>query len=170
MDMSQMQLLNNSVNGINNSLNSTNITGATAGIGTVVGGVVGSVFPVVGTMAGAAIGGSIGGLIGGITSSFIPSYSTIKSGNAGINFTVLNRKPYWLEYHCPTKDELIKLDAIYKYYGCATHRTEPLSISSYMYQGHAYVKGDLHYNDSIGLKYFNQINAIFNRGVHILEK
>lgn len=164
-----MQLLNNSANALNNTINSTNIVGASAGIGTVVGGVVGSVVPGIGTAVGAMVGGSIGGLVGGITNSFIPSYSTIRGNNASINFTVLNRKPYWLEYHCPTKDELIKLDAIYKYYGCATHRTEPLSIASYMYQGHAYVKGDLHYNGSIGLKYFNQINAIFNKGVHILQ-
>lgn len=169
MDMNSMQLLNNSVNGLNSTINSTNITGATAGVGTVVGGVVGSVVPVVGTMAGAAIGGAIGGLVGGITSSFIPSYATLKGGNAGINFTVIQRKPFWLEYHCPTKEELVKLDAIYKYYGCATHRTEPLNISSYMYKGHAYVKGDLQYNGSIGLKYFSQINSIFNRGVHILQ-
>lgn len=169
MDMNSMQLLNNSVNGLNSTINSTNITGATAGVGTVVGGVVGSVVPVVGTMAGAAIGGAIGGLVGGITSSFIPSYATLKGGNAGINFTVIQRKPFWLEYHCPTKEELVRLDAIYKYYGCATHRTEPLNIPSYMYKGHAYVKGDLQYNSSIGLKYFSQINSIFNRGVHILQ-
>ena len=167
--MNSMQLLNNSVSGLNSTINSTNITGATAGIGTVVGGVVGSVVPVVGTMAGAAIGGAIGGLVGGITSSFIPSYATLKGGNAGINFTVIQRKPFWLEYHCPTKEELMRLDAIYKYYGCATHRTEALNISSYMYKGHAYVKGDLQYNESIGLKYFSQINSIFNRGVHILQ-
>ena len=147
-----MQLLNNSANALNNTINSTNIVGASAGIGTVVGGVVGSVVPGVGTAVGAMVGGSIGGLVGGITNSFIPSYSTIRGNNASINFTVLNRKPYWLEYHCPTKEELIKLDAIYKYY-----------------QGHAYVKDDLHYNSSIGLKYFNQINAIFNKGVHILQ-
>lgn len=169
MDMSEMQLLNNSANALNNTINSTNVAGATAGIGTIIGGVVGSAVPGVGTVAGAMVGGSIGGLVGGITNSFIPSYSTIKGSNAGINFTVLNRKPYWLEYHCPTKEEIIRLDAIYKYYGCATHRTEPLNTASYMYKGHAYVKGDLQYNESIGLKYFSQINAIFNRGVHILQ-
>lgn len=170
MDMTNMQLLNNSTNALNNTINSTNVAGVTTGIGALAGGIVGSIVPGIGTAAGAMIGGSIGGIVGGITNSFIPSYSTIKGSNAGINFTVLNRKPYWLEYHCPTKEELIKLDAIYKYYGCATHRTEPLSISSYIYQGHAYVKGDLHYNESIPLKYFQQINNIFNRGVHILEK
>lgn len=164
-----MQALNQSINAASNIINSTNVTGVTTGVGAMVGGAIGSAIPGVGTMAGSMIGGSIGGLVGGLTSSFIPSYSTIKGSNVGINFTTFNLKPYWLEYHTPTKEELIKLDAIYKYYGCATHRTEPLNTANYMYQNHAYVKGDLQYNNSIGLKYFSQINNIFNRGVHIIQ-
>ncbi len=47
---------------------------------------------------------------------------------------------------------------------------EPLRLyQSYMYQGHVckviYIS-----NDTIPLKYFQQINNIFNRGVHILEE
>lgn len=162
MELSEMQNATQMLNGLNN-FNTNNITGLTTTAGTAIGAVVGG--PV-----GATVGGAIGQLIGGITQSFIPNYNTIRGSNAGINFTVLNLKPYWLEYHRPTHEELYRLDKIYKYYGCATHRTEPLSISSYMYQGHAYVKGNLHYNETIPLKYFQQINNIFNRGVHILEK
>lgn len=165
MDMSTMQMLNQSANVIN----STSVTGFTTATGAVVGGVLGSIVPGVGTTVGAGIGGAIGSLVGGITNSFIPAYSTIKGASGGINFTVLQRKPYWIEYHCPTREELEKLDKIYKYYGCATNRTEPLNIKSYTYQGHAYVKGDLHYNGTIPLKYFKDINAIFNKGVHILQ-
>lgn len=163
MEIQEMQMLNSSVKLLNSVSNSTDVTGVFNAIGTGIGGAVGGI-------PGAMVGGAIGSLIGGITNSFIPSYATVKNSNGALNFTVSNRKPFWLEYHCPTKEELMRLDKIYKYYGCATHRTEPLSISSYMYQGHAYVKGDLHFNDTIPLKYFKQINNIFNRGVHILEK
>lgn len=166
MEMAEMQQITGALNGLSdtgNNISTGNIRGLTTTAGTAIGGLVGG--PV-----GAMVGGSIGNLIGGFTESCIPKYQTIKGSSSSINFVGINRKPYWLEYHCPTKEELIKLDKIYKYYGCATHRTEPLSISSYMYQGHAYVKGDLHYNETIPLKYFQQINNIFNRGVHILEK
>lgn len=163
MEMQEMQMLNSSVKLLNSVGNSTDVTGVFNAIGLGIGGAVGGI-------PGAMVGGAIGSLIGGITNSFIPSYATVQNSNGALNFTVGNRKPFWLEYHCPTKEELMRLDKIYKYYGCATHRTEPLSMSNYMYQGHAYVKGDLHFNDTIPLKYFQQINNIFNRGVHILEK
>lgn len=163
MEMQEMQMLNSSVKLLNSVGNSTDVTGVFNMIGSGIGGAVGGI-------PGAMVGGAIGSLIGGITNSFIPRYATVQNSSGALNFTVSNRKPFWLEYHCPTKEELMRLDKIYKYYGCATHRTEPLSISSYMYQGHAYVKGDLHFNDTIPLKYFQQINNIFNRGVHILEK
>lgn len=167
MDIQEMQTLANTTQ---NVITSNNITGAMTGGGALIGGAIGSVVPGVGTAIGAGVGGAVGGLTGALLDATIPTYSSVRASVQGLNFVKLNLKPYWIECITPTREELEQLDKFYKYYGCGTHRTEPLNITSYMYQGHAYVKGDLHFNDTIPLKYFQQIKNIFNRGVHILEK
>lgn len=152
-----------------NTITSNNLTGGMTGAGVLVGSVVGSVVPGVGTAVGAGVGGMVGGLTGSILDATIPTYSSVRASIQGLNFVKLNLKPYWIECIVPSRKELEELDKFYKYYGCATERTEPLDISSYMYENHAYVKGDLQYNDSIPLDKFEIIKAIFNKGVNVLN-
>ena len=166
MDIQQMQTLTNAAQ---NTITSNNLTGAMTGGGALIGSVVGSVVPGVGTAVGAGVGGAVGGLTGSLLDATIPTYSSVRASVQGLNFVKLNLKPYWIECITPTREELEQLDNFYKYYGCATHRTEPLNIANYMYQNHAYVKGDLQYNNTIPLDKFEVIKGIFNKGVNILN-
>lgn len=166
MDIQQMQTLTNAAQ---NTITSNNLTGAMTGGGALIGSVVGSVVPGIGTAVGAGVGGAVGGLTGSLLDATIPTYSSVRASVQGLNFVKLNLKPYWIECYVPTVKELEELDKFYKYYGCATHRTEPLNIANYMYQNHAYIKGDLQYNNTIPLDKFEVIKAIFNKGVNILN-
>ena len=139
MDIQQMQTLTNVAQ---NTITSNNLTGAMTGGGALIGSIVGSVVPGVGTAVGAGVGGAVGALSGSLLDAAIPTYSSVRASVQCLNFVKLNLKPYWIECITPTREELEQLDLFYKYYGCATHRTEPLNISNYMYQNHAYVKGD----------------------------
>ena len=166
MDMQTMNTITNSVNA---TTGSNNLTGTLAGAGGLIGAGVGSVVPVVGTMTGAVIGSSVGGLVGAISDAVIPTYSTIRGSTSGFNFTNNNLYPIWIEYICPSDSEAERLDKYYKYFGCATNRLEPLNTASYMYDNHAFIKGVLLYNNSIPLDKFQQINNIFQNGVHIIK-
>lgn len=131
--------------------------------GSLVGGLIGGAF------GSPTVGASVGGIVGTIASNFFPAYSHIKGSTSGINFIKGNIKPYKITLVQPIDSVAKNISDYYCYYGCKTSRTETLNISSYLYEGHAYVRGDLQYNQSIPLDKFQIINQIFARGVHILE-
>lgn len=146
-----------------NIQNLANGGGSLASIGGVIGGLAGSV------VGAPAIGSAIGSAVGTVASAMMPSYSHVKGSVTGVNFVTMNMKPYQLMVIEPSDDVAKRISDYYCYYGCKTIRQEPLSIASYMYLGHAYVKGDLQYNGTIPLDKFIQIKNIFNSGVHILN-
>lgn len=166
MDMQTMTTLTNSAS---TTVGSNSLTGTLTGAGGLIGAGIGSIVPGAGTMAGAVIGSAVGGLVGSVADAVIPTYSTIRGSSNVFNFTNNNLYPIWIEYISPSDGEAERLDKYYKYFGCATNRLENLNIDSYMYENHAFVKGILLYNDSIPLDKFQQINNIFQKGVHIVK-
>lgn len=147
-----------------NIQNLANGGGGLASIGGVIGGLAGSV------VGAPAIGSAIGSAVGTVASAMMPSYSHVKGSVAGVNFVTMGMKPYQLMVVEPEESIAKKISDYYCYYGCKTMRQEPLGIPLYMYNGHAYVKGDLQYNGSIPIDKFIQIKNIFNSGVHILAE
>lgn len=134
-----------------------------ANTGGAIGGTIGMAFgnPIAGT--------AIGSAVGTIASKLMPEYSHVKGSVSSINFIKMNRRPYMITLIKPDSNTAKQLSDYYCYYGNKTNRQEALNISSYMYQGHAYVRGNLHYNGSIPLDKFMQIQKIFNAGTHILN-
>lgn len=93
----------------------------------------------------------------------------IKGEVTSSNFTQLNKKPYGIMLVKPEiKDQQVLAD-YFNYWGCPSRRTEILDISKYMYNGHAYVKGDLHFTSKLPSFAYNKLNGIFNKGVHIIN-
>ncbi len=123
----------------------------------------------VGALAGApAVGAAIGGIAGTVATSLLPQYSSVRSSMSGFNFAAVGRKPYWIELITPDAKTQKQLSDYYCYYGCATKRMEALNIPNYMYNNHAYVKGDLQYNGTIPMDKFKKIQSIFAQGVHFV--
>lgn len=131
--------------------------------GSVIGGAIGAYFGM------PMVGSAIGGAIGGFTSKLIPQHTHIRGSVSGVNFVSLGLKPYGLLLTQPDPNTAKNISDYYCYFGCKTNRTEPLAIDSYMYKGHAYVSGDLEYNNTIPMDKFKVIATIFKRGVHIIE-
>lgn len=122
-----------------------------------------------GSLVGNPVGGAaIGAGIGTVVSNFIPQFNRVKGSTSGINFVTLGYKPFTIKLYEPTDAEAKNISDYYCYFGCKTSRKEALNIPSYLYENHAYVKGTLHYNNTIPLDKFQKIQAIFSRGVHIL--
>lgn len=145
-------------------LNQMADNGQLAAAGSAVGGAVGAAFgqPLAGSMIGSAVGT--------MAASLIPQYSHVRGSVSGINMVTMKQKPYMLMIVEPTDEAAKAISDQCCYYGCATARTEPLNIPNYMYENHAFIQGDLHYNGSIPLDKFKVINQIFNQGVHILNE
>lgn len=161
MDYATM-LTNNKLLNDDGTPTTTTAQAVGGGIGFLVGGAFGN--PLAGEQVGKAVGS--------VVSSFIPHYDSVRASVRGINFPAMKLKPYWLEVQTISIQELEKLDKIYKYFGVETQRVEPLNISNYLYNNHAFVRGTLSTEGkggTIPLHRFRQINDIFQRGVHILN-
>lgn len=157
-------ILNSSI-GLGNSLttsgHSSVESGATA-IGTIAG-------TLIGGRAGGLMGMAAGNVIGSIISSTLPTH-TISAGSGNMNYYKVNRKPYGIKYVYPDALSLMQLNDYYCYWGCKTTKREILTIPSYMYQGHAYVKGDLELRTSqVPINYQTVIYNIFKQGVHFIQ-
>lgn len=134
--------------------------------GGLIGGAIGAYFG--NPVAGATIGKGVGTVI----ASAIPTYESVRASVQGVNFVGMKKKPYFLQIHRIHPSELKNLDKIYKYYGVESKQTKTLNLSEFMYQGHAFVQGDLEATSrgsQCPLHRFQQINQIFRKGVHILE-
>lgn len=131
--------------------------------GAVIGGAVGTAF------GNPIMGAAIGSGVGTVVSNVIPQYSHVKGSTAGINFVTSGLKPYMIMLYTPTTADAKMISDYYCYYGCKTLRSEPMAIANYMYNGHAYVRGTLQYNGLIPLDKFAKIQAIFEKGVHVLQ-
>lgn len=162
MEMNEMQQVAGAINNGTQAM-----TGTAQGLSTAAGTAIGAA---VAGPAGAIAGGALGGAVGGVVQSALPSHTLLRGTQNCINFVKFNKKPYWLEIITPTTDSMIALDKHFKYYGCPTKSTETLSFGKYYYEGHAFVQGHLHYNDTIPLDKFKHLVDIFERGVHVLEK
>lgn len=147
-----------------NIQNLANGGGSLASIGGVIGGLAGSV------VGAPAIGSAIGSTVGTLASAMMPSYSHVQGSVSGVNFVTMGLKPYQLSLVTPRFEVGEKISDYYCFYGCKTMRQEALNIGSYLYNNHAYVKGDLQYNGTIPIDKFIQIKNIFNVGVHILNE
>lgn len=134
---------------------------ATAGSG--IGMAIGSAF------GAPTLGAGIGSTIGTVASNFLPQYNHVKGSSSGVNFVKMGLKPYLITLYQPDDLTAKALSDKFCYYGNKTSRIVPLNINSYVYENHAFVKGDLQYNGSIPLDKFAQINKIFSSGVHILN-
>lgn len=149
--------------GLQNNLTQSNYEGALSSGGALVGGAIGAAFGA--PIAGAVIGQQVGRVAG----SLLPQYTTVKGSTSGINFVPMGYKPYLIKVVRPTEREEKDISDNLCYWGCPSARTEALNIPTYMYEGHAFVKGDLHYNGTVPLNEFNEVAKIFARGVHFIQ-
>lgn len=138
---------------------------------------VGSVGGLVGGAIGAYVGGptgaTIGSTVGANTEKFILSAlpkHTISNGSSNMNYYKLNRKPYGIAYKRVKPDTAKQISDYYNYWGCKTSRREVMTYNNYMYQNHAFVKGEIEIKsrDAVPINYQKQIQNIFNKGVHFI--
>jgi len=148
--------------GMQDVVTKDNVVAGSATVGGLIGTIVGN------PLAGAAIGAAVGSGV----SALFPTYSSMQANNVMINPAKLEIKPYWLEYHTPTQDEIDRIDAYYLYYGVPTRRIETMDIPSYLYNDHAYVQGDIHLDGAqaatVPIDKQQKIRSIFLQGVHVL--
>lgn len=145
---------------IQNLSDSNNLSSAGSAVGGLIGSFVGQ--PI--------LGSAIGSVAGTFATALIPSFSHVHGSVSGVNFVTLNLKPYQISLIEPDIDTAKNISDYYCYYGCKTTRSEPLNISNYLYNNHAYVRGELQYNSTIPLDKFNEIKKIFSNGTHILNE
>lgn len=134
----------------------------TSGVGSGVGAVLGL------AVGNPAAGAFLGGVAERAIKSVIPEFSSVKGSVTGVNFVRMGLKPYQIVLVKPSDLVSMSLSDAYTRWGCATNRIEPLNISSYLYNGIGYVRGELDYNGSIPMDKFNQINNIFKNGCTVM--
>lgn len=160
-DVTNMLNLNRSLDTQNGGAQNAIVEG-----GEILGGAIGGYF------GSPIVGSAIGKGLGTVIASAIPTYESVRASVQGVNFVGMKKKPYFLQIHRIHPSELKNLDKIYKYYGVESKQTKPLELSEFMYNGHAFVQGDMEpmsKGSQCPLHRFQQINEIFKKGVHILE-